>query len=222
MKIIDMTAVAASARRMGPQAMRQAPPTLMPALPSGFRQLGMSVHRDFAQIAKNGFALTVDGAFYSDASKTQFPNLQPNLGSSGNSYSWSMAWYEDSLWIGTNRDVTSQSFTDRDPAEIWRYTPSSFDETGDWGLSGTWTRVFASPSIRPLYAGITRGQIPFDLPRDIGYRSMAWSLGGIIGPPIFGAILDLSGSYSVAWLALAMIVGTGFLIFVFKFKEARR
>ena len=56
----------------------------------------------------------------------------------------------------------------------------------------------------------------------IGYRSMAWSLGGIIGPPIFGAILDLSGSYSVAWLALAMIVGTGFLIFVFKFKEAHR
>ncbi|MGI9379610.1 MAG: MFS transporter, partial [Methyloligellaceae bacterium] len=56
----------------------------------------------------------------------------------------------------------------------------------------------------------------------IGYRSMAWSLGGVIGPPIFGFILDLSGSYSAAWLALAGIVGSGLLLFALKFSETRQ
>ncbi|MGD8308135.1 MAG: hypothetical protein PVG98_01745, partial [Chromatiales bacterium] len=153
---------------------------------------------DFAPIAKNGFARTVDGAFFSDAQKSMFPALVPNDGDPRNSYSWGNAWYRGALWIGTNRDILCsnailsavESFLgfplievcppvieglpgipagDQRP-EIWRYTPSTADAAGDWGLGGVWERVFVSPPLRPL---ITRlGGLPADTPRDIGYRSM--------------------------------------------------
>jgi len=126
---------------------------------------------DFAQIAKNGFALTVDHAFYADPQKTVFPNLQPNIGSDRNNWGWSMAWFENSLWVGTN-ELEPDSDGNYYGAEIWRYFPSHFDTSGDWGLSGKWKRVFKSPRVNPLlaaalaYAGIPNG------PRDIGYRYM--------------------------------------------------
>jgi len=128
---------------------------------------------DFGQIAKNGFALTVNGAFYTDAAKTQFPNLQPNLGSDKNSYSWSMAWFQDALWVGTNRDVLNPDPLQKGAAEIWRYTPSSFDSAGDWGLSGTWTRAFVSPGVGRAAALLSQGYLSYDTPRDLGYRNMS-------------------------------------------------
>jgi hypothetical protein len=153
---------------------------------------------DFAQIAKNGFALTVDGAFFSDPDKTVFPALTPDEGDPRNSYAWGNAWYDGALWIGTNRDVlcsnailaAAESFlgfplievcppaaeglpglpaADQRP-EIWRYTPSSLDAAGDWGLGGVWERVFVSPSLSNLI--IRLGDLPPDTPRDVGYRTM--------------------------------------------------
>jgi MFS transporter, ACS family, hexuronate transporter len=46
-------------------------------------------------------------------------------------------------------------------------------------------------------------------------------LGNIIGPPLFGLIVDHSGSYSLAWLSLAALslVGTAFVLLV---REDRR
>ncbi len=129
---------------------------------------------DFYQIAKNGFALTVNGAFFADADKTIYPNLQPNLGSNQNGYAWSMAWFQGALWVGTLReDLTQQDYAARGPAEIWRYQPSSNDAVGDWGLSGTWQRVFQSPKIRRAVALFSFGQLSRKTPRDVGYRNMA-------------------------------------------------
>ena len=53
----DMKRVAASARSMGRQVMRQAPAGMMQSMPAGFRQLGMSVHMDFEQIALDAESL---------------------------------------------------------------------------------------------------------------------------------------------------------------------
>ncbi len=134
---------------------------------------GISGPGDFGQLSKNGFATAVNGAFYLDAGKTQFPNLQPTgLGGPLNTYSWSMAWFQNTLWVGTNRDALSADRVAAGPAEIWRYTPSSGDAGGDWGLSGTWQRVFVSPNVSGLISSFSGGAIPTNFPRDAGYRKM--------------------------------------------------
>lgn len=49
----------------------------------------------------------------------------------------------------------------------------------------------------------------------IGYNGVAWSIGGVIGPPLFGKILDLTGNqYGMSWLAIAvlMLLGAGILM----------
>jgi ACS family hexuronate transporter-like MFS transporter len=55
----------------------------------------------------------------------------------------------------------------------------------------------------------------------VGYNSLAWSLGGTIGPPVFGWMLDTNGSYGPAWLTMAAIVGAGLLLFAFAFREQK-
>lgn len=55
----------------------------------------------------------------------------------------------------------------------------------------------------------------------IGYNAVAWSLGGAIGPPLFGMILDWTGSYGPAWVAVGAIqlVGAGFMAATFREKS---
>jgi hypothetical protein len=134
---------------------------------------GLDNESQFGQIAKNGFALTVNGAFFADPANTQYPSLQPNLGSAKNNYAWSMAWFDGALWVGTNRNIRQRNLAARGPAEIWRYQPSSNDAAGDWGLSGTWTRVFQSPKIPLTLALFSQGQLSRNTARDLGYRDMA-------------------------------------------------
>ena len=55
----DLGAVAAAARALGSQATGDVPPTLMTKLPIGFKTLGLSVHRDFDQIALDAEGLGV-------------------------------------------------------------------------------------------------------------------------------------------------------------------
>jgi hypothetical protein len=151
---------------------------------------------DFAPIAKGGFTFTVDGAFFADRMRTRYPNLVANpLGSSRNDYAWSMGWFDGRLYVGTNRDPFCLFDYSWDPecfgpdgmpgedqrAEIWRYTPSRLTARGDWGLSGTWERVYLSPDIFPglqflggLFGlSLTEYGVPEDFPRDFGYRSMS-------------------------------------------------
>lgn len=48
----------------------------------------------------------------------------------------------------------------------------------------------------------------------VGYNALAWSVGGIVGPPLFGLVLDLTGNlYGIAWLTVGgvLLLGGGVL-----------
>lgn len=53
----DMKGVAGHARALGRAATHEVPPALMKKLPTGFRQLGFSVHTDFDQMALDAESL---------------------------------------------------------------------------------------------------------------------------------------------------------------------
>lgn len=53
----------------------------------------------------------------------------------------------------------------------------------------------------------------------MGYTLMGTSLGGMIGPPLFGAVVDLSGQFGNGWLLTAALVLAGTLLLGFWFKE---
>ena len=44
-------------------------------------------------------------------------------------------------------------------------------------------------------------------------------MGAIVGPPIFGAIVDATGSYSGGWFVTAAMVGCGALLIGLGFRE---
>jgi MFS family permease len=56
----------------------------------------------------------------------------------------------------------------------------------------------------------------------LGYTIFGTQFGGMIGPPIFGAIVDASGGYGAGWLVTATVMVTGTLILAFGFKERNR
>jgi len=148
----------------------------------------LSDNGDFAPIATAGFTRTVDGAYFADAQRTQFPNLQPNSdGKRPNFYSWSMAWFKNALWVGTNNFGTGGN---QGGGQIWRYRPSSLDEAGDWGLSGTWDLMYDSPFAGPLVALVTQLT---DIKRDFGYRSMAVCDAGDKIPRLYVGSFGLPG-----------------------------
>jgi hypothetical protein len=88
-----------------------------------------------------------------------------------NSYSWSMAWFKEHLYVGTNKGSFLQGIQFIDPdfdcvgngpgedpaAEIWRYSP----------LTKTWDLVFRSPTDVPVW-----GQPDVFTARDNGFRDM--------------------------------------------------
>ncbi len=53
----------------------------------------------------------------------------------------------------------------------------------------------------------------------IGYGAVSWSFGGMIGPPIFGYVLDVSESYAISWLAVSAILMLGLILFVTMYDE---
>ncbi len=52
----------------------------------------------------------------------------------------------------------------------------------------------------------------------MGYNMTGVHIGGMLGPPLFGACVDLSGTYAMGWGVTAGVVlaGTGLLVFVFR------
>lgn len=56
----------------------------------------------------------------------------------------------------------------------------------------------------------------------LGYNMLGTHIGGMIGPPVFGVMVDASGGYGAGWLTTAVIVGVGVLILAFGFKERER
>ena len=55
----------------------------------------------------------------------------------------------------------------------------------------------------------------------IGSNLLATSIGGSVGPILFGAIVDATGAYAPAWLATAGLVLAGVLLVGFGFREVR-
>ena len=53
----------------------------------------------------------------------------------------------------------------------------------------------------------------------LGYNLMGTYVGGMIGPPVFGAIIDATGSYGAGWLITAAVVAVGTCMLAFWFKE---
>ena len=56
----------------------------------------------------------------------------------------------------------------------------------------------------------------------LGYNMLGTQIGGMIGPPVFGAIVDASGGYGAGWLATAAVMGAGVLLLAFGFRERGR
>lgn len=154
---------------------------------------------------KTGFPNLIQDQFYDPIADPQLSGPGPR-----NSYPWSMAWFGGKLYVGTNRNLHCTEAYNRggDPdcpaaeegyvvglpdslwrAEIWAFTPSLLTDSGDYGLSGTWERVYQSPPVDTIFT--TRLQslltflentfgydtsgmsaLPTDTPRDGGYRMM--------------------------------------------------
>ncbi|NQU61646.1 MAG: MFS transporter [Rhodospirillales bacterium] len=55
----------------------------------------------------------------------------------------------------------------------------------------------------------------------MGYNMFATHIGGMIGPPLFGAVVDYTGAYASGWIMTAAVVAVGTVLLVFGFKERR-
>ena len=53
----------------------------------------------------------------------------------------------------------------------------------------------------------------------MGYNMVGVHLGGMIGPPVFGALVDITGSYGSGWLVTAGVMAAGVLVLGLGFKE---
>ena len=56
----------------------------------------------------------------------------------------------------------------------------------------------------------------------MGYNMLATHIGGMIGPPVFGAIVDATGTYASGWLLTAAVVAVGAFLLAVGFKERRK
>ncbi|NQV83069.1 MAG: MFS transporter [Rhodospirillales bacterium] len=56
----------------------------------------------------------------------------------------------------------------------------------------------------------------------MGYNMFGTHIGGMIGPPIFGAIVDATGGYGAGWLVTAAVVAIGVAVLAFGFRERER
>ncbi len=72
-----------------------------------------------------------------------------------------------------------------------------------------------------LILSMTAESVPSSLVGSaIGYNALAWSVGGTVGPPLFGLVLDHSGNdYGLGWLAMGAIMLIGVIIIGTSFKE---
>ncbi|NKB57263.1 MAG: MFS transporter [Alphaproteobacteria bacterium] len=53
----------------------------------------------------------------------------------------------------------------------------------------------------------------------IGYISIGTATGAMLGPPLFGAVIDATGRFADGWLMTGAIVASGVLLFAYGFRE---
>ena len=75
----------------------------------------------------------------------------------------------------------------------------------------TLAQTLAVESVEPGQAGAA-----------MGYSLMGTSIGGVIGPPIFGAIVDYSGDLADGWITTAIFVAVGTAMVAMRVRERRR
>ena len=56
----------------------------------------------------------------------------------------------------------------------------------------------------------------------MGYNMLGTHLGGMIGPPLFGTVIDATGGYGAGWMMTALVVLVGVLMLAFGFRERGR
>ena len=69
-------------------------------------------------------------------------------------------------------------------------------------------RVMAVEVVAPEHSGSS-----------IGYISIGTASGAMIGPPLFGAMIDATGRFADGWLMTAAIVAAGVALFAYGFRE---
>ena len=55
----------------------------------------------------------------------------------------------------------------------------------------------------------------------LGYTSLGSHTGAMVGPPVFGAVIDATGRFSDGYLLTGAIVAFGVILFVVLFREKR-
>lgn len=75
----------------------------------------------------------------------------------------------------------------------------------------TLAQTLAVESVEPGQAGAA-----------MGYSLTGTSLGGVIGPPIFGAVVDYTGDLADGWITTAICVALGVVLVMVKVRERRR
>jgi len=55
----------------------------------------------------------------------------------------------------------------------------------------------------------------------MGVNMTGVQMGGMIGPPVFGVLIDLTGSYQAGWLGTAAATGLGVLLLIARFRRTR-
>ena len=53
----------------------------------------------------------------------------------------------------------------------------------------------------------------------IGYISIGTATGAMVGPPLFGAVIDATGRFSDGWLMTGAVVACGVIVFMIGFRE---
>ena len=56
----------------------------------------------------------------------------------------------------------------------------------------------------------------------LGYSLMGTSIGGVVGPPIFGAVVDYTGNLADGWITTAIFVALGTALVAMTVRERSR
>lgn len=75
----------------------------------------------------------------------------------------------------------------------------------------TLAQTLAVESVQPGQAGAA-----------LGYSLVGTSIGGVVGPPIFGAVVDYTGDLADGWITTAIFVALGAALVGIKVRERRR
>lgn len=97
----------------------------------------------------------------------------------------------------------------------------------DWPVLATMLIVAGLGITIASYAGLMQTMsveaVPARLTGSaVGYNGISTHIGAIIGPPVFGAIVDATGSYTGGWWVTAAVVLIGVCFVGFGFREGRQ